>query len=136
VHDVQFQVLDVGADEPPPPLRCWKDTVLLVPDKRYRLAMRFSDYSDPNLGVGFAIPNLTLRLSELASPAWRGRVFSGLVAGIFLGQFVSPLVVQPLIHTAGVGDAFTWTGAVMVAGAVVAPVAAWKRNTLNERTVR
>jgi len=49
VHDVQFQVLDVGADEPPPPLRGWKDTVLLVPDKRYRLAMRFSDYSDPNL---------------------------------------------------------------------------------------
>ncbi|GAB3440443.1 MFS transporter [Actinophytocola sediminis] len=84
------------------------------------------------LGVGFAIPNLTLRLSELAPPAWRGRVFSGLVAGIFLGQFVSPLVVQPLVRTVGVADAFTWTGAVMVAGAVVAAA----RITHLERTVR
>lgn len=72
------------------------------------------------LGVGFAIPNLTLRLSDLAPPAWRGRVFSGLVAGIFLGQFVSPLVVQPLVRTVGIAHAFTWTGALMVAGAAVA----------------
>lgn len=84
------------------------------------------------LGVGFAIPNLTLRLSDLAPPAWRGRVFSGLVAGIFLGQFVSPLVVQPLVRTVGVADAFTWTGALMVAGAAVAAA----RVTHKERTVR
>ncbi|TDV56166.1 MFS transporter [Actinophytocola oryzae] len=82
------------------------------------------------LGVGFAIPNLTLRLSDLAPPAARGRVFGGLVSGIFLGQFVSPLVVQPLVRTVGVADAFTWTGALMVAGAAVA------RITHKERTVR
>jgi MFS family permease len=82
------------------------------------------------LGVGFAIPNLTLRLSDLAPPAWRGRVFSGLVGGIFLGQFVSPLVVQPLVQTVGVADAFTWTGALMIAGAAVA------RIIHKERTVR
>jgi len=48
VHDVQFQVLDVAGGAPPPPLRGWKDTVLLAQDKEYRLAMRFSDYSDPD----------------------------------------------------------------------------------------
>jgi FtsP/CotA-like multicopper oxidase with cupredoxin domain len=48
IHDVQFQVLDVDGDEPPPYLRGRKDTVQLVPDRRYRLAMRFSDYTDPN----------------------------------------------------------------------------------------
>jgi FtsP/CotA-like multicopper oxidase with cupredoxin domain len=48
VHDVQFQLLDVDGDEPPPYLRGWKDTVQLVPDRRYRLAMRFSDHTDPN----------------------------------------------------------------------------------------
>lgn len=84
------------------------------------------------LGVGFAIPNLTLRLSDLAPPAWRGRVFSGLVAGIFLGQFVSPLVVQPLVQTVGVADAFTWTGTLMVVSAAVAAA----RLTTTERTIR
>ncbi|WP_100445154.1 multicopper oxidase family protein [Glycomyces xiaoerkulensis] len=49
VHDVQFQVLTVDGDEPPPFLRGWKDTVQLEPQRRYRLAMRFTDYSDPNL---------------------------------------------------------------------------------------
>ncbi|AVT37697.1 MFS transporter [Plantactinospora sp. BB1] len=83
------------------------------------------------LGVGFAIPHLTLRLSELAPPACRGRVFSGLVAGIFLGQFLSPLVVQPLIQAFGVGAAFTWAGVAMVVGATIA--AAGTRNATSSR---
>lgn len=48
VHDVQFQVLDVNGGEPPPELRGWKDTVSLISEQKYRLAMRFSEYSDPN----------------------------------------------------------------------------------------
>ncbi|OLF14973.1 copper oxidase [Actinophytocola xanthii] len=48
VHDVQFQVLTVDGEPPEPPLRGWKDTVLLVQGKRYRLAMRFRDHTDPN----------------------------------------------------------------------------------------
>jgi FtsP/CotA-like multicopper oxidase with cupredoxin domain len=49
VHDVQYQVLSVDGEEPPPRLRGWKDTVQLVPHVEYRLAMRFADYTDPNL---------------------------------------------------------------------------------------
>jgi FtsP/CotA-like multicopper oxidase with cupredoxin domain len=49
VHDVQFQVLGVDGEAPPPRLRGWKDTVQLVPQRKYRLAMRFTDYTDPNL---------------------------------------------------------------------------------------
>ncbi|MCD0443426.1 multicopper oxidase domain-containing protein [Glycomyces sp. A-F 0318] len=49
VHDVQYQVISVDGEEPPPRLRGWKDTVQLVPQRRYRLAMRFTDYTDPNL---------------------------------------------------------------------------------------
>ena len=48
VHDVQFQVLTVDGEEPEPALRGRKDTVLLLQGKRYRLAMRFSDHTDPN----------------------------------------------------------------------------------------
>lgn len=53
VHDVQFRVLDVDGAEPPPQLLGWKDTVQLVPQRKYRLAMRFADYTDPNLPYMF-----------------------------------------------------------------------------------
>ncbi|MGW0218706.1 multicopper oxidase family protein [Micromonospora chokoriensis] len=49
VHDVQFQVLTVDGAEPEPPLRGWKDTVLLVQGRRYRLALHFRDHTDPNM---------------------------------------------------------------------------------------
>ena len=49
VHDVQYQVLTVDGQEPPERLRGWKDTVQLIPQRKYRLAMRFADYTDPNL---------------------------------------------------------------------------------------
>lgn len=72
-------------------------------------------------GVGLVVPNLNLQLADLASAAQRGRVLSGLVAGIFLGQFLSPLVIAPLVHTAGIPAAFLWTGVVTtIAGAVLA----------------
>ncbi|MBB5850224.1 MFS transporter [Amycolatopsis umgeniensis] len=71
-------------------------------------------------GVGFVVPNLNLRLAEFARPEQRGRVLSGLVTGIFLGQFLSPLVVQPLVQTIGIDGAFTWTGVAMGAGAALA----------------
>ncbi|MFD9700193.1 MFS transporter [Lentzea sp. NPDC059081] len=71
-------------------------------------------------GIGLSVPNLNLRLADLAPPAHRGRVLSGLVAGIFLGQFLSPLVLAPLVQL-GIGTAFVWTGVVTTtAGAVLA----------------
>ncbi len=72
-------------------------------------------------GVGLAVPDLTLRLADLAPPAQRGRVLSGLVAGIFLGQFLSPLVLAPLVDAVGIAAAFTWAGIVTTtAGAALA----------------
>ncbi|GAA4545477.1 MFS transporter [Amycolatopsis samaneae] len=72
------------------------------------------------VGVGLAVPTLNLRLAGLAGPGRRGRVLSGLVTGIFLGQFLSPLAAQPLVRTAGIGGAFTYSGAAMAAGAALA----------------
>ncbi|HEX7309044.1 hypothetical protein [Lentzea sp.] len=71
-------------------------------------------------GVGLAVPNLTLGLADLAPPAHRGRVLNGLVAGIFPGRFLSPLVLAPLVQQ-GIATAFTWTGVVTTtAGAALA----------------
>ena len=41
VHGVQFQVLDVDGGLPPPELLGWKDTILVWPGERIRLALRF-----------------------------------------------------------------------------------------------
>jgi MFS family permease len=73
-------------------------------------------------GVGLAVPNLNLRLTELAPPEGRGRVLSGLVASVFLGQFLSPLAAQPLIEVSGIAGAFTLTGLVAFAGVLAAAV--------------
>lgn len=45
VHDVQFQILDIGGREPPPELQGWKDTVWLPLGEPVRLIMRFTDYA-------------------------------------------------------------------------------------------
>jgi bilirubin oxidase len=48
IHDVQFQVLDIDGELPPPELAGWKDTVFLPPRTTIRLIMRFTDYADPS----------------------------------------------------------------------------------------
>lgn len=53
VHDVQFRVLTVDGDAPPPELAGPKDTVYLEPNRTYRLLMRFDDYTDPDVPYMF-----------------------------------------------------------------------------------
>jgi blue copper oxidase len=48
VHDVQFQVLDVEGRRPRAELSGWKDTIFMPPGRTVRLAMRFTDYADPD----------------------------------------------------------------------------------------
>jgi FtsP/CotA-like multicopper oxidase with cupredoxin domain len=49
VHDVQFQVLEVDGHAPGPQLSGWKDTIFLSPSTTVRIAMRFTDYADPDV---------------------------------------------------------------------------------------
>jgi FtsP/CotA-like multicopper oxidase with cupredoxin domain len=45
IHDVQFQILDIGGASPPLELAGWKDTIYLRPRTHYRLILRFTDYT-------------------------------------------------------------------------------------------
>ncbi|MEO6116401.1 MAG: multicopper oxidase domain-containing protein [Pseudolysinimonas sp.] len=47
VHDVQFQLVDIGGAAPPPELAGWKDTIYLRPNTSYRIVLKFTDYADP-----------------------------------------------------------------------------------------
>lgn len=48
------------------------------------------------LGAGFLMPNANVWLMGLAPPEKRGRLMGGLSMAIFLGQFASPLVTEPV----------------------------------------
>jgi FtsP/CotA-like multicopper oxidase with cupredoxin domain len=47
IHDVQFRIVDYDGEPPPPRLAGPKDTVFIPPRTTARLAVRFSDYTDP-----------------------------------------------------------------------------------------
>ncbi|MQX35036.1 MFS transporter [Roseospira navarrensis] len=58
------------------------------------------------LGVGLTFPNITNWLMGLAPPHLRGRLVGGTTTSIFLGQFVSPVVSQPMVSALGQAGAF------------------------------
>lgn len=47
MHDTQFRIVDTDGEPPPPHLAGYKDTVYVAPGQRIRIAVRFSDYTDP-----------------------------------------------------------------------------------------
>jgi hypothetical protein len=74
------------------------------------------------LGFGVLNPNLLAWLAAVAPAAVRGRLFGGLNASLFLGQFVSPFLWAPAIAGLGRSGALVLAGAgsAVVAGAVAA----------------
>ncbi len=57
-------------------------------------------------GLGLLLPNMNLWLNAKTPPAQRGQILGGLTSCIFLGQFASPLVVQPIAQTFGLKSAY------------------------------
>jgi len=64
------------------------------------------------LGVGITFPNITNWLMGLAPSHLRGRLVSGITTSVFLGQFVSPMISQPLVHAVGQSGTFAVTAGV------------------------
>lgn len=84
------------------------------------LAVLFSGLIIAGLGLGLILPNMSSWLAAITPISLRGRVLSGLPTAIFLGQFTSPLVVQPLIADKAYGQTYTLIGwsAIGLAGGV------------------
>ena len=65
-------------------------------------------------GFGLLIPSLNTLAGDLADERTRGTVIGTLTTSLFLGQFASPLVAQPVIERFGSAGAY-WAGASMLA---------------------
>ena len=81
------------------------------------------------LGMWAIMPNLSLWLMASTPPTVRGRLVGGMTASVFLGQFLSPLLVQPIAGPFGLATAY-----VAMAGALSLVAAGFAIHTLRRRT--
>ncbi len=66
------------------------------------------------IGAGLFLPNANLHIMELAPLRLRGRLVSGITSAMFLGQFLSPLAVQPVMNAYSLISAFMFAGFLML----------------------
>lgn len=71
------------------------------------------------LGVGLFMPNVTMWLSVIAPTLYRGRALGGLTASIFIGHFLSLIVIQPFITHFGFTRTFLFIGLIQVSLALL-----------------
>lgn len=66
------------------------------------------------LGLGLLMPNLNVWLTTETPDVLRGRALGGLTTFFFLGQFLSPLLGQPLAQQIGLGATYAWAGGLLL----------------------
>lgn len=76
-------------------------------------------------GNGLVIPNLNAWLAAEAPEALRGRALGGFTTFMFLGQFISPIVMQPVIQWTDLGSTYALTGGTMLAIAAIVGMRRW-----------
>ena len=80
------------------------------------------------LGLGIFTPNMTVCLTSATPAALRGRILGGLTTSFCLGQFVSPLVSQPLSQRIELAATYGVAGAIMLllAAITLGVIARWR----------
>lgn len=66
------------------------------------------------LGAGLLFPNANLWMVQIAPESRRGQLLGHMNMAVFLGQFVSPLLVHPLIQHRGLQAVFLFPGLLML----------------------
>ena len=67
------------------------------------------------IGLGFNFPNLTIWLMSRVPSSMRGRASGGMTTAVFLGQFLSPLISQPIVNSHNLSTAYLYGALAMVA---------------------
>lgn len=61
-------------------------------------------------GLGWIVPNLNVWVANSVPEALRGRALGGVTTALFLGQFLSPIVLQPVLTRFGDNGTFAVVG--------------------------
>jgi MFS family permease len=70
------------------------------------------------LGFGLLMPNLNVWLASIIPDVLRGRALGGLTTFFFLGQFLSPLVSQPITNAIGLAKTYSFIGVCLLVVAI------------------
>ncbi|HEY9767776.1 MAG TPA: MFS transporter [Coleofasciculaceae cyanobacterium] len=71
------------------------------------------------LGFGLLMPNLNVWLASIIPDSLRGRALGGLTTFFFLGQFLSPVVSQPVTNSVGLDNTYIFTGVALLVVALI-----------------
>ena len=71
------------------------------------------------IGLGLQVPNLNVWLTSVIPATVYGRAIGGLTMCLFLGQFFSPIIVQPILGLGGMTGTFGTLGGVSLLLGVV-----------------
>jgi MFS family permease len=70
------------------------------------------------MGLGILMPNMTVWLSSVVADAGRGKALGWLSTAVYLGQFLSPIVTQPLTKSFGIGGTYALVGGILTIVAI------------------
>jgi len=62
------------------------------------------------VGTGFLLPNMNVWINAITPAASRGKVLGGLTTAMFLGQFSSPIITDPVANRVGLGASYGVVG--------------------------
>ncbi|MEL7244950.1 MAG: MFS transporter [Cyanobacteria bacterium J06573_2] len=71
------------------------------------------------LGLGLLIPNMTVWISAVVPETIRGRAIGGLSTALFLGQFLSPIISQPVSLRFGLSFTYIYAGSLLLIIAII-----------------
>lgn len=69
-------------------------------------------------GLGLLLPNMNVWLNAIAPATIRGKALGGLTTSMFLGQFCSPILLQPVANRVGLKSAYGLVGMLLIGLAV------------------
>jgi MFS family permease len=78
-------------------------------------AMMYPGLIIAGIDIGIAFPNLYVWLANSAPLAIRGRALGGMNTALFLGQFISPIMAQPLVARFDIDGLFMVSAVLMLA---------------------
>lgn len=77
-------------------------------------------------GLGLLMPNMNVSLTAVTPGHLRGRVLGGLTTAFFLGQFMSPVLSQPISAVAGLDFTYRLAGGLVLLMGAIALALGWR----------